>query len=615
MQNLFQEIKPLLRKLRKPSRFIGGEYNAPQIDEQANQFNFCMVYPDTYEIGQSNQAVRILCNFINNVEGMAAQRSFLPDPESKKIFTDNNISMFSIESFSPLCEFDAIGITVSHDLVATNILEVLDFANIPIFSRDRTEDDPIVFGGGPMCCNPEPYHEFFDVITIGEGEVATVNALRAVSNMKTEHKSRDYILRELSKMDSIYVPSLYEVTDKSIFAVPKDDAPAKIKRAIYEGFSDYNAYDNCIVPYSEIIHDRLNVEVTRGCTRGCRFCQAGFMYRPVRERSSKNICDGVISGLEDTGYDEVSLTSLSTTDHSQIAQILNNLNLELKGKGVRISISSQRLDSFGIDMAKLVAGNKKGGLTFAIESGSQRLRDAINKNVSEDDIFSAIDSAFSNGWNRAKLYFIIGLPGETDEDLIETAELCERILKRARQAAGERRFHGVSLSVSCAIFVPKAQTPFMYDAQISIDEAIRRINIIRHNLHSKAINLSWHSPETSQIEAVLSRGDRKCSKLIYEAWKLGCKFDAWNDYFDYSLWQKAADNLGMNLEDMAAVSFNPGEDLPWSHIDFGVDDEFFVRERNLADKALKTSDCSFDKCCDCGVCKNLKTKLVIQGER
>lgn len=399
MQSLFQKIEPLLREVHHPSQYIGHEFNAAQIDPaKSNQFNFCMVYPDLYSVGQSNQAVRILCNRVNALEGFAAQRSFLPEPKTQEIFVQNDISMFSLETFSPLKEFDAVGITVSHDLLATNILEALHFSEIPIFSKDRNLNDPFIFGGGPMCCNPEPYHAFFDAITIGEGELATIEALKVLKELKAKNLNREEILHELSKLPSIYVPSMYEQSSDGFQVQPKyDDVPKTIKKAVFDGFSESDAYENCIVPYSEIVHGRLNVEILRGCARGCRFCQAGIMYRPVRERSKQNICDGVITGLDDTGYDEVSLTSLSSTDHSQIQDILQNLNKEFEGKGIRLSIPSQRLDSFGVDMAKLVAGNKKGGLTFAIEAGSQRLRNVINKNVSEDDIFSAVDSAFTNG--------------------------------------------------------------------------------------------------------------------------------------------------------------------------------------------------------------------------
>lgn len=516
MDNLYSKIESCFSKINHPSRYIGSEFCTKSINYKVNDYNFCMVYPDIYDVGQSNQAVNILCNRVNEQVGLCAQRSFLPDVDALNVFRNNDIPMFSLERFAPLYQFDSIGITVSHELVATNVLEVLDFANIPVKTKDRNDNDPLVFGGGPISCNPEPFWEFFDVITIGEGEISTIEALKLHNILKKQGLNRTDILHELAKLDGIYVPSLYEFQDKTLSPI-FDDVPSVIKRSIYKDFSKSNAFEDCFIPYVEIIHDRLNVEILRGCSRGCRFCQAGVMYRPVRERSNKNICNAAKIGIEKTGHDEVSLTSLSSTDHSQISDILSNLNDEFQDLGIRISIPSQRLDSFGVDMAKLVAGNKRGGLTFAIEAGSQRLRDVINKNVTEKNIFDAVDLAFKNGWNRAKLYFMIGLPTETDNDLLEIARLCEDVLSCARNSAGDKRKHGINISVSCAIFVPKAQTPFMFDGQISIDEAKRRIGLIRNNIKSKAISFSWHSPESSQIEAVLARGSRQCSSLIYNA--------------------------------------------------------------------------------------------------
>lgn len=599
MTNLYSKIVKLLRDIQKPSRYIGGEFGTPAMPKSVN-FNFCMVYPDVYDIGQSNQAIQILCNKANEIDGFYAQRSFLPDPKTMDVFKDNNIPMFSLETFSPLKEFDAIGITVSHDLVATNICEVLDYSQIPVFSKDRGDEDPIVFGGGPMYCNPEPYFGFFDVITIGEGEVATISALKKVRELRNLNFSRSEILKEIAKMKGMYVP-LY------------NDGNKIVQRVIYKDFSKSDGFSTCIVPFAQIVHNRLTIEILRGCARGCRFCQAGIMYRPVRERSKENIQKSIVDGLNFTGHNEVSLTSLSSTDHSQIKSILEGLNKTLINKGIRVSIPSQRLDSFGVDMAKLVAGNKKGGLTFAIEAGSQRLRNVINKNVTEENIFNAVKYAFENGWNRAKLYFMIGLPTETDDDLKQIGILCEKILSEARKAAGEKRKHGINIAVSCAIFVPKAQTPFQKYGQISIEEARRRIKLIRANIYSRAISFSWHDSKTSMIEAVLSRGDRACNSLIYYAWKYGSRFDAWDEYFNFKAWQKAADKLGIDLQKLASCEM--GGNLPWDHIDFGVDKSFFENERKKAEAEILTSDCTFGKCENCGICKNMNVRNCIAGTR
>lgn len=606
MDNIFDKIKPCLFEIKKASRYIGGEFNAPIIDANSDNFNFCMCYPDIYDIGQSNQAVKILCNKINEIDGFAAQRSYLPDPDAQKVFENNGISMFSLESFSPLCQFDAIGITVSHDLLATNILELLHFAKIPIRSKDRNNQHPFIFGGGPMYCNPEPYHAFFDIITIGEGEIATINCIKELKRLKDKGLSRQDILHKLSVMDSIYVPSMYKIkNNEHLVQTVFDDVPKKIKKAVYKDFHSSSAYDNCIVPFTELVHNRVNVEILRGCARSCRFCQAGVMYRPVRERSKENICAAVKEGILNTGYDEVSLTSLSSTDHSQIKEILQDLNDYTQGKGLRVSLPSQRLDSFGLDMAKLVAGEKKGGLTFAIEAGTQRLRDVINKNVTEDNIFSSIKYAFENGWNRAKLYFMIGLPTETDKDIIAIASLCEKILECAKESAGKKRSHNVNISVSCSIFVPKAQTPFMWDGQITFEESKRKIDLIRQNIKSRAISFGWHDPKSSFIEAVLSRGGRECSNLIEQAWKCGSKFDAWKEYFNFEAWLEAAKKCSINMEILACQNYEIGQQMPWEHISLGVDKSYFIKERNLALEEKTTQDCTFESCNNCGACKNL----------
>ena len=381
-----------------------------------------MTYPD-YELGQANQAVRILCNCVNAVEGMAAERAFLPAADMCDLMRAEGVPSFSLESCAPVAEFDAVGITLPHELAATNVLEFLDLSGVALRSVDRKESDPMVFGGGPCAFNAEPYAPFFDAIMLGEGEESLPELLELHRRMKNEGATRAEMLHAMAKLPGVYVPSLYDVLEENeaqrrgSWVVPRfDDVPSVIEKRLWEGFADSDAYEPMIVPFTEVVHDRLNVEILRGCTRGCRFCQAGMMYRPVRERSADNIVSAVCRGLADTGYDEVSLTSLSSTDHSQIEQILRRLNRALEGKGISISIPSQRLDSFGVDMAELVAGGKRGGLTFAPEAGTQRLRDVINKGVTEDDLFGAIDAAFAAGWRRCKLYFMIGLPTETDDD-------------------------------------------------------------------------------------------------------------------------------------------------------------------------------------------------------
>ena len=538
MTDLWPRIEGLLRQagrsIERPARYLNHEWGCTYKPEAS--YRFCMTYPDTYELGQANQAVRILCNCVNAVEGMAAERAFLPAADMCDLMRAEGVPAFSLESCAPVAEFDAVGITLPHELAATNVLEFLDLSGVALRSVDRKESDPMVFGGGPCAFNAEPYAPFFDAIMLGEGEESLPELLELHRRMKNEGATRAEMLHAMAKLPGVYVPSLYDVLEENeaqrrgSWVVPRfDDVPSVIEKRLWEGFADSDAYEPMIVPFTEVVHDRLNVEILRGCTRGCRFCQAGMMYRPVRERSADNIVSAVCRGLADTGYDEVSLTSLSSTDHSQIEQILRRLNRALEGKGISISIPSQRLDSFGVDMAELVAGGKRGGLTFAPEAGTQRLRDVINKGVTEDDLFGAIDAAFAAGWRRCKLYFMIGLPTETDDDIKGIASLAQRAYDRAKKAVPENQRGNVRVSISCALFVPKAQTPFQWDGQISPEEAKRRIDLLRRSVKYRAVDVHWHEPDVSLVEAMMSRGGREVADVVETAWRAGARFDAWTD--------------------------------------------------------------------------------------
>ena len=465
--DLWPSIEPLLLEIERPSRYIGSEWGS--LRKKQAYADLVMIYPDTYELGQANQAMRILVNAVNATEGLAAERAYLPAVDMIDAMRERGIPMFSLESCAPVSEFDVVGITLPHELAATNVLEILDLSGIALHAIDRAEDDPIVIAGGPCVFNPEPYAPFFDAMLIGEGEEHVPEVLETVARLKGEGASRDEILFKLSQIEGTYVPSLYEVVGEQVaqdvgsWVRPRDlgrsdggRAPERIAKRIFKGFAQSDAWEPMIVPFAEAVHDRLNVEVLRGCARGCRFCQAGMMYRPVRERSAANIVSAVKRGIEQTGYEEVSLTSLSSTDHSQIETILTDLNREFCGKGVRISIPSQRLDSFGVHMAELVAGAKKGGLTFAPEAGTQRLRNVINKNVSEEDLFSSIDAACKAGWRRVKLYFMIGLPTETDDDIKGIASLAQRAYDRMKAATPEEQ-RG-SLRICCCLCSEIADT-------------------------------------------------------------------------------------------------------------------------------------------------------------
>lgn len=620
MTSLWERLEPLLRDAERPSRYLDHEFGS--LVKQDVDFAFCMVYPDTYELGQSNQALRILVNAVNAAENLRAERAFLPAPTFCDTLRAEGLPLFSIESCAPLAEFDAVGITLPHELAATNILETLDLAGIPLHAQERGERDPFILGGGPCAYNPEPYAPFFDAINIGEGEESVPHALQLIRRMRCEGASRSDILHTLAHERGWYVPSLYrwrsdvEAQEEGSWIEPLEEGlPTAIEKCLYDGFAESSGWEPCIVPFAECVHDRLNVEILRGCARGCRFCQAGMMYRPVRERSADNVVASVLKGLAQTGYEEVSLTSLSSTDHSQIAEILTRLNKELDGKGVRISVPSQRLDAFGVDMARLVAGQKKGGLTFAPEAGTQRLRDVINKNVTEDDLFGAIDAAFAAGWRRCKLYFMIGLPTETDDDIKGIASLAQRAYDRAKAAVPPEQRGSIRMSVSCALFVPKAQTPFQWDGQIPPEEALRRVNLLRRSVKYKAVDVHWHDPETSFVEAVMSRGGREAAQWVEAAWKRGARFDAWTECFDEQAWRDAADEVGIDPAAIAQTAYGTDRVMPWSHISTGVSNRFLALERKRAQQETTTPDCTFGVCTGCGACPGLGTDNQLAAPR
>lgn len=618
--DLWPQVQRLARQAERPSRYLGSEWGASRAVDA--DFSFCMAYPDTYELGQPNQAVRILVNAVAAMEGVAAERAFLPAPDMADAMRDAGVPAFSLESCAPLREFDVVGITLPHELAATNVLELLDLAQIPLRAADRAADDPIVIGGGPCAMNPEPYAPFFDAISVGEGEESVPELVAAVRAGRAAGESRQQILRRLAQVQSTYVPSLYRALDadeaqrQGSWVEPLEEGvPPVIVRRVFEGFAESDAWEPCVVPFAEAVHDRLNVEVLRGCARGCRFCQAGMMYRPVRERSVDNIVSAVLRGLDETGYDEVSLTSLSTTDHSQIEEILTRLNRACAGRGVRVSVPSQRLDSFGVQMAELVAGQKKGGLTFAPEAGTQRLRDIINKNVSEEDLFCAIDAAMAAGWRRVKLYFMVGLPGETDDDVKGIASLAQRAYDRMKAATPPDQRGSLAMTVSVALFVPKAQTPFQWDGQISREEALRRVGLLKRSVKYRAVRVSYHDPQTSFVEAVMSRGGRACADLVQAAWEAGARFDAWTELFNEEAWRTAADKVGLVPETIAEATYDTDYVMPWAHISAGVTQEFLAEERQRAQEGLTTQDCTFDACTVCGVCMQTGTRNQLAAPR
>jgi radical SAM family uncharacterized protein len=589
MSSVWSSVEALLAQVERPSRYIDHEFN--RVVKADADYRAVFVYPDTYEIGQSNQAVTLLYDIVNTLDGCAAERAYLPWIDMSTLMRKNGVPLFSLETMRPLAEFDLIGINISHEMAVTNVLETLDLAGLPLRSVDRGSNSPLVIAGGPVCFNPEPLAPFFDVMAIGESEELIIELIDV--HRRLAGAGRLELLRALAMIEGVYVPSL--------MGEAAGGSPAVVKRRVYMGFAS-KLQASCLVPYLETAHDRLGVELLRGCTRGCRFCQAGMTYRPVRERKSDAIVAATIEGIDATGFDEVSLTSLSTTDHSRIESILRRLNERYRDTGVSISIPSQRLDAFGVSMAQLVSGERKSGLTFAPEAGSQRLRDVINKNVTEDDFFASVEAAYGAGWRRSKLYFMIGLPTETDEDVSAIADLVNRAFTLAKDSVPEKQRAQVRMSVSVAVFVPKAATPFQWCGQLPLSEVERRIELLRSAGLDKGIDLSWHDPRVSQIEAALSRSGRDAANLIEAAWRQGATFAAWSERFNYQQWLDAASEVDCDLAQMAEVNYSEESKLPWSHISSGVNTQYLWAEWIKALAGETTEDCSFTDCQACGVC-------------
>lgn len=614
-ESLLSQIEPLLLKVARPVRYIGSEFGAlSYTEEDIPSYRCALVYPDTYELGQSNQAIAILQDVLNATEGIYAERAFVPWKDMAALLREKDIPLFTLESVDALKNLDMIGITLPHELACTNILEFLDLARIPLRSADRDLSQPLIIAGGPCAYNPEPLAPFFDLFNIGEGEHLLPEIALRHKELLEQGLSKEEMLLDLAQMEGVYVPSLYEERGGAVVPVQEGIAPVVTKR-VMQDFSTSLTCAQPIVPFAETTHDRLSIEVLRGCARGCRFCQAGMMYRPVRERSADMVMSAVMGGLACTGYDEVSLTSLSTTDHSQIEEILRRLNNRLENTGISVSIPSQRLDAFGVDMARLVAGNKKGGLTFAPEAGTQRMRDIINKKITEADLHSAVTAAFEAGWRRLKLYFMCGLPFETDDDLSSIGELVGKVSEWAREAVDVDQRGNVRIAVSCALFVPKPHTPFQWCGQISEYEFGRRIKIIRASMPKRGVDFHWHDIETSLLESVVARGGREVARLIEEAWRQGACFDAWSEEFNLEAWQAAASSLGIDLAAMASQEFDLDGWLPWDHISTGVSKTFLKEEYRKARSGVTTPDCTFTDCTGCGACQALGCNNVIGGVR
>ena len=605
---LKDKIEKLLLQVRTPSRYIGGELNSVVKDKSKVDLRFAFCFPDTYEIGMSHLGMKILYSLTNSRENYWCERVFAPDVDFEELMRKNDILLYGLESLEPIKDFDFIGFTIQYEMCYTNILNMLDLAGVPVKACDRTALAPIVVAGGPCVCNPEPLVDFIDIFIIGEGEEVNLELMDLYAEMKKKGASKQEFLEAAAEIDGIYVPSLYDVSyneDGTVKTFTPNNAYAKpvVRKRIIKDFDKVFYPDSFVVPYSEIVHDRAIVEVLRGCIRGCRFCQAGYIYRPFREKTTGTICKETKSLCESTGYEEVSLSSLSTSDFSDIENMLVKLSDYTEEEKINLSLPSMRIDRFSKELMEQIQKVRKSGLTFAPEAGTQRLRDVINKNITEEEIFRACKLAFDGGYTSVKLYFMLGLPTETDDDIRGIADLAERIVDFYYENPNRPKGKNIQISISCATFVPKPFTPFEFEPQASEEEIKHKQEVLLSSVHSrKRINVSWSKYRVSVLEAVLAKGDRRLCNVIYDAWNSGCKFDSWDEHYRYDLWKRALEKNGLDTDFYACRKREYDELFPWDHLDYYVSKEFLVRENKTAHNAVTTPNCR-DKCSGCGVSK------------
>ena len=597
------ELKDILLKVQKPGRYVGGEQGSivKNLDDVDVRYAFC--FPDSYEIGMSHLGMKILYHTLNMLDFVWCERVFAPWEDMERQMRENQIQLYALESHSPLCDFDIIGFTLQYEMSYTNMLNMLDLGGVPVLAKDRKGLKNIVMAGGPCACNPEPVADFVDLFSIGEGEEANNEICELYRKHKLLGSDRETFLREAAQIEGVYVPSLYDVSyndDGTVAEVtPKHGAPKKIRKRIIADLDKVPYPEQFVVPYIETVFDRAVAEIFRGCIRGCRFCQAGYIYRPVREKSPEVVNRQSELLCRNTGYDELSLLSLSTSDYTGLNELLGKLLPWTQKEKINLSLPSLRIDNFSDELLQKIASVRKSGLTFAPEAGTQRLRDAINKNVSEDEIMSTCLTAFKGGYTAVKLYFMMGLPTETMEDIKGIADLAMKIIHLFGTMPDKPKGKGVSVSISCATFIPKPFTPFEFEPQDDVATIEEKQKYLVECVKSKKIQLSWHDPYTSELEAILARGDRKVGKVIYTAWKSGCRFDSWGEYFDWNKWKSAFEACGIDPDFYAHRRREFDEVLPWDHIDYGIEKDFFIRQDKLAHESKTTPHCRL-QCAGCG---------------
>ena len=598
-------LEHILPRVQKPARYTGGEYNAVVKDRRQVDVRYALCFPDTYEIGMSNLGMRILYGVMNRMDGVWCERVFAPWGDMEEEMRREGILLYGLESGDSIADFDLIGFSLGYEMAYTNVLNMLDLAGLPLRSEERYGLSPIVIAGGTCAYNPEPLAPFVDIFVLGEGEDVSVEIIQLYRKAREECWSKDEFLAAAAQIPGLYVPSLYEVSyrpDGTLEqVVPHEGAPAVVTKRIVQDFDKSYFPVKTIVPSTEIVHDRVMLELFRGCIRGCRFCQAGYAYRPVRSRDPEILLKQGIEACKDSGYQEMTLSSLSTSDYRPLEHLCDGLLDWCEPNRVSLSLPSLRADNFSLGLMERVQHVRKSGLTFAPEAGTQRLRDAINKNVTEEDLLRSCRTAFSGGWSSVKLYFMLGLPTETDEDVLGIADLAEKVYKTWKEVTPNPK-RGVTITVSTAWFVPKPHTAFQWEPQITMEEYQRRVKLLREHMRGRSIKYNWHDSQTSFLEAVFARGDRKVADVIETAWRQGAKFDAWSEYFDFDRWLAAFEACGVDPAFYANRTREKDELLPWDVTSVGVTKNFLWRERERAYEAVITPDCRV-QCTGCGANK------------
>jgi radical SAM domain protein len=596
-------LDALLLRVQKPGRYTGGELNSVVKDPEKMAIRFAFCFPDTYEVGMSHLGMKLLYGLFNAQEDVWCERAFLPGEDMEALLREKRLPLFALESRDPLSVFDFLGFTLQYELSFTAVLDMLDLAGVPLKAADRDERFPLVVGGGPCACNPEPLADFFDLFTLGEGEEVNLELFELYRRHKKAGFSKAAFLRQAAGIEGVYVPSLYEVAyheDGTVAAVtPREGAPVRVRKRIVADLDRAYYPSSFVVPFLDIVHDRAMSEIFRGCIRGCRFCQAGFIYRPVREKSPAVIDAQAHALCRSTGYEEFSLSSLSTSDYTRLDELLPRLLAWAEKERTNISLPSLRVDGFSEELAERLNVLRRSGLTFAPEAGTQRLRDAINKNVSEEEILDTCRKAFAGGWTAVKLYFMLGLPTETAEDVAGIAALGQKIVNLYYANPDKPKGKGVTVTVSASCFVPKPFTPFQWEPQDTMEELRDKQKLLVSSVTTKKISLSWHDAETSFLEAVFARGDRRLGRVLEEAFRRGCSRDSWSEHFNLQTWLAVFRDLGLDPAFYANRRRDYGEVLPWDHLDYGVTKAFLQRESEKARQSAVTPNCR-QACSACG---------------